>query len=199
MHPNPAFRASDKDRLIARLGEIAFTRIFLQTPSGPRVAHAPVLVAGPRAIRFHLANKNDLVRHLDGATALALGEGPNGYLSANWYDDVRGAVPTWNYEAIECEGRVRRLDRNGLVDLLDALAVTLEPRVGEDWTRVKMEPARFEAMLNAITAFEMTVEAVRGTRKLSQNQPEPVAEKLAARMELQSSAETARAMRWARQ
>lgn len=198
MHANPAFRPAEGFDAVGAIADIAFARIFLTTPEGPRVAHAPVLRAGPDKLRFHLANRNALAPHLDGATALLLAEGPNGYVSANWYADVRGAVPTWNYVAIEAEGLVAALDRAALIDLLDALADTLEPRVGENWTHAKMEAARFEAMLGAITAYEMTVAATRATHKLSQNQSDAAAQALADRMAAQGDAATAAAMRSAR-
>ncbi len=176
---------------------MGFARLFAATPEGPRVAHAPMLRRGD-CLRFHLANANDLCRTLDGTRALALFEGPNGYLSANWYGDVRGAVPTWNYVAVECEGPVRRLDRTALVDLLDALAANFEPRVGEDWTRQKMDPARFGRMLGAITPFEMTVEAVRATHKLSQNQPDDEAARVVDGFERSGQLHMAAAVRAAR-
>lgn len=169
-HPTAAFAWADAPAMLAFIGQTAFARIVAPTPSGLRVAHVPVIVTSDgAALRFHLANANALASHIEGRTALAIVEGPNAYLSANWYEDVRGAVPTWNYVAVECEGVVTRLGRDALVDLLDELARLLEPRVGEDWTRAKMEPRRFEAMLSAITAFELRIDGLRGTRKLSQN------------------------------
>ena len=168
MHPAAAFAWTDVTAMHALAGRTAFARIFVQTPDGPRVAHAPMLVTGA-TLRFHLANANALVPYLDGLSALAVFEGPNAYLSANWYADQRGAVPSWNYVAVEAEGIVRQLDHDALIDLLDLAAATLEPRVSEDWTRAKMDPARFEAMTRAITAFELTPVAWRGTAKLSQN------------------------------
>jgi len=149
-------------------------------------------------LRFHLANSNALRRHIVGARPLILFEGPNAYLSANWYGDVRGAVPTWNYVSVECEGPVRELGRPDLVALLDDLSAMMEPRVGENWTRAKMEPARFEAMLGAITAFELTVDQVRGTRKLSQNQRDEEAERVMAGFEKSGRADMAAAVREAR-
>jgi transcriptional regulator len=172
MHPTKTFHWNDAAAMLDMVDQIAFTRIFLTTSDGPRVAHVPVLVCEGPALRFHLANGNALTKALDGQVALALSEGPNAYLSANWYVDVRGAVPTWNYTAVECEGLVHRLDRTALVELVDQLSAKLEPRVGEDWTRAKMEPARFEAMLGAITGFHLRIDAIRGTRKVSQNKPD---------------------------
>jgi transcriptional regulator len=172
MHPNSRFSWNDRDAMLAMVRDIGFARIFAQTAYGPRVAHVPVLVTDDGHIRFHLANNNALAGSIETLAVLALIEGPNAYVSANWYADIRGAVPTWNYIAIECEGRVRRLDRDALIALLDASSAHFEPKVSENWSRAKMEPARFDAMLGAITAFELMIDAMRGTRKLSQNQAE---------------------------
>ena len=66
-----------------------------------------------------------------------------------------------------------RVDRAALVAQIDQLSVQheaqLAPKPG--WTRAKMDPARFEAMLGAIQGFEMTISAWRGTAKLGQNKP----------------------------
>ena len=142
------------------------------TDKGPRIAHVPVLVRDGPVLHFHLANGNALTSKIAGKVALALSEGPNAYLSANWYEDVTGAVPSWNYVAVEVEGEVQRLDRKALIALVDDLATHLEPKVGENWTRAKMDPARFEALLGGIKAFEMKITAMRGTCKLSQNKPD---------------------------
>ena len=55
--------------------------------------------------------------------------------------------------------------------MLDDLSADHEARLAPKppWTRAKMTPGRFEAMLKAIVGFEMTVEALRGTNKLGQH------------------------------
>jgi transcriptional regulator len=195
MHPNSGFAWTDRSAMLGLARQQGFARIFAQTPDGPRVAHVPIFVQSERTIRFHLANGNALARTIAGATALVLVEGPNAYVSANWYHDVRGAVPTWNYVAAEFEGPVNALDRQALIALLDDLSAHLEPKVGEDWTRAKMEPKRFEAMLNAITAFELDIVEARGTRKLSQNKQQAEAARLIAGMERNRATDMADAMR----
>lgn len=169
MHPSPVFRL-DEAVALAEAAAIGFAHLFVQTPAGPRVAHVPLLFAGPVA-RFHLANANALTPHLEGATALASLSGPNGYVSPNWYADARPRVPTWNYLAIELEGPVRRLGDAELVDLLDTSAAHHEQRVGENWTRAKLDPARFAALCAAITGFELRLETVRATAKHNQDKP----------------------------
>lgn len=166
MHPNPAFRP-DPATLLDAAAAIGFAHLFVATPAGPKVAHAPVTRHGDR-LRFHLARANPLHPHLDGATLLASIAGPEGYISPNWYVRPGNQVPTWNYVAIEIEGIARALPEAGLLDQLDTLADRHEPRPGP-WTRAKTDPAAIAAMLRAIEGFEIEVTAIRGTTKLSQN------------------------------
>ena len=55
--------------------------------------------------------------------------------------------------------------------MLDALSAEHEARLAPKpaWTRAKMTPGRFEAMLKAIVGFELSIEALRGTSKLGQH------------------------------
>ncbi len=174
MHPNPAFRqqaaTSDERALYASLiGEVGFGMVFLTTPDGPRVAHTPLLLRDSGVLAFHLARGNALTRHLDGATALVVINGPDGYVSPRWYQDA-DQVPTWNYLALECEGPVRRLDHDGLVDILTELSAQHEARLGgKPWTMDKVSASAMARLTGAIVGFELDVWAWRPTFKLSQN------------------------------
>lgn len=172
MHPNRRFHWDDRDEMLGLVAELSFGAVFATGPDGPSVAHVPVIVARrPDRLRFHIARSNGLVRVFDvGAIALAVFTGPEAYVSPDWYG-TPDQVPTWNYIAVECEGTVRRLDQTELVQLLDDLSETHEARLApkKPWTRSKMTPGRFEAMLPAIIGFELTIEAMRGTVKLGQN------------------------------
>lgn len=170
MHPNRAFRA-DQTAMLDWVERTGFAHIFVMTPDGPAVVHAPLVRRGDAALRFHIARANRAFSALDGARIVASISGVQGYVTPNWYVDGRQQVPTWNYVAVEIEGTARMLDEDGLVDQLDALAAAHEPRVLPDnpWTRDKMDEDRFRAMLRAICAFELSIETVRETVKLSQN------------------------------
>ena len=171
MHPNKAFRFESDAAMLDWAVARGFAHILAATTGGPMVAHAPIVPAGDGAVRFHLARPNRIVPLLDGARVVLSIAGPDGYITPNWYADPAQQVPTWNYVAVEIEGVARAIDEDGLVALLDRLAEIHEPRVAPEnpWTRAKMEDARFHAMLRAIIGFEVTVEAVRGTRKIGQN------------------------------
>ncbi|GGA35600.1 FMN-binding negative transcriptional regulator [Sphingomonas psychrolutea] len=174
MHPNRAFRFADDASMLAFAAKRGFAHIFAGTPEGPMVAHAPI-TPFDGAFRFHVARGNPIARHLAGATLLLSVSDTDGYVSPSWYADPMGStqVPTWNYVAIEIVGTARLLDDAELTAQLDTLATLHEPRVSPElpWTRAKTDPAYFDKLLKAIVGFEVTVEAVRGTTKLSQHRP----------------------------
>jgi transcriptional regulator len=202
MHPNAAFRPHGSDSkqrsmLEALVQEIGFGMVFGQTPDGPRVGQASLFVTGDGAVQFHLARGNALTKHLNGMDALIVVNGPDGYLSPDWYDGA-DQVPTWNYISIEMEGPVRVMDADGLTGLLDDLSAVNEARLSpkEPWTRQKMDAGKFDRMLGAITGFEMEVKAWRPTFKLSQNKT--AADRLNAADELEKQGKKALAF-WMRE
>lgn len=196
MHPNSAFRHDDRALLEALIDEIGFGMVFAQTPDGPRVAHVPLLQTGDGAVQFHLARGNGLTRHIDGMTALAVVNGPDGYVSPRWYADDQ-QVPTWNYVTLELEGRVRRMDQDGLVTMLDDLTTRQEATIAEGtpWTMDKLTDESLRGKLAAIVGFEMEIQAWRPTFKLSQNKSAEDREALAAGLEAQGSPAIAQLMR----
>lgn len=169
MHPNPLFRSDDRTLLESLIAEIGFGMVFAQTPDGPRVAHTPLLSTGDGAVQFHLARGNALTRHLDGGTALIVVNGPDAYVSPRWYDH-RDTVPTWNYVALELEGRVRKMADEGLEAFLHAAIAKHEGRLeGEPWRAEESSEKVWSGLFRGITGFEMEVLAWRPTLKLSQN------------------------------
>ena len=189
MHPNAAFRSDDRALMESLVEEIGFGMIFATTPDGPRVAHTPLVWTGDGAVQFHLSRGNALARHLDGMTALAVVNGPDAYVSPRWYEDA-GQVPTWNYVAVELEGRVRRMDADGLLGLLETLSAREEARVttgGAIWTMDKVPEARLRQLLGGIVGFELEVQGWRPTFKLSQNKPEAERLRVAEGLEAQGA------------
>jgi transcriptional regulator len=196
MHPNPAFRSEDRALLETIVDEVGFGMVFAATSDGPRVAHTPLLLTGDGALQFHLARGNALVRHLNGDTALVVVNGPNGYVSPRWYEDDQ-QVPTWNYVAVEVEGRVRRMDQDGLLGCLEALTLRHEARVraGNSWTMDKLTEDNRRRLLAAIVGFEMEIQAWRPSIKLSQNKPADERERVAAGLAAEGSPAIAQLMR----
>ena len=167
MHPNRVFHWADEREMLAFVAQVSFATICVD---GPAAVYAPLVVAAPDRLLFHVSRRNPAAAKLEGARALASVLGPDFYVSPDWYgtDDQ---VPTWNYVVVEAEGSLRRLDDDELAALLDRLSAEHEVRLAPKtpWTRDKMTPGRFEAMLKAIVGYELRIEALRGSRKLGQN------------------------------
>lgn len=196
MHPNRAFHDLDEEAALAAAERIAFAHIVVAVDGVAMVAHAPIVRAGDRAFRFHLARGNRLTRHLDGASVLLSLVGEHGYITPNWYRPPSDQVPTWNYVAVELEGTARLLADKVLTELLDRLAEVHEPGLSPvPWTRGKMDPAKFDAMCRAICGFEVIVDTIRATNKLGQNKPLAEREGVIAGLEASGNTGLAAAIR----
>lgn len=150
---------------------VGFGMLFADTPDGPRVAHVPAILDNDRLL-FHLAKGNALTKHLADRTGLFVVNGPEAYVSPDWYGED-DQVPTWNYIAVELEGTVSKLSKDELIAQADALSGAQEARYDkEPWTRSKMRDGLFEKMLGGITGFALEPKAWRGTIKLNQNKPD---------------------------
>lgn len=196
MHPNAAFRHPDRDLLETLIDQIGFGMVFAQTPDGPRVAHVALLSTGDGAVQFHLSRGNALAKHLADSTALIVVNGPDGYVSPRWYAE-QPQVPTWNYVALELEGRVRRMDAEGTLAQIADLSDKHEGRIaeGQPWTMDKLPPELLRALLAGVVGFEMEVQAWRETVKLSQNKDAAERERLAQGLESEGAVGIAQLMR----
>ncbi|HEV7233580.1 MAG TPA: FMN-binding negative transcriptional regulator, partial [Sphingorhabdus sp.] len=148
MHPHPAFRSKERDGLRAFAADVGFGMLFAATPDGPRVAHVPFVFLDEERIGFHIARGNSIVKHLAGAEALFVVNGPDGYISPDWYG-IDDQVPTWNYVALELQGAVRQMSEQELVAQVDALSDEQEARLLPKpvWTREKMSDGYFDKLL----------------------------------------------------
>jgi transcriptional regulator len=177
MHPAATFKVEDEAVLLAHLSARPFVTLAAAPDGRPRIAHAPVVVrrlASGLAVDFHISRGNSLAPFLAaGFRGVAVGLEADAYVSPDWYVDA-DQVPTWNYVSVEVEGPIVMLDEAGLVTLLDDLSAQEEGRLAPKppWTRGKMSPGRFDAMVRAIVGARLTVERLEGVTKLSQNKSE---------------------------
>jgi transcriptional regulator len=180
MHPNRKFHIG-REEMSALVRAEGFGTVTVQTEAGLRAVHVPLLLEGERLL-FHVSRGNAVHAALSGgAEALVVVNGAHAYISPDWYG-LPDRVPTWNYVAIELNGRATPLAEEELVRMLDAMSATFEGRLGSKppWTRDAMAPGRFEGLLKAIAGFALEVEAWRGTAKVDQDKPAEVRARIAA-------------------
>jgi len=183
LHPAGSFREPERAELIRRAGERGFAVIVGMTEGRALIGHAPLLIEDERA-RFHLSAANPLTDAVsERGRVLAVVTGEDAYVSPDWYG-LTDQVPTWNYVSVEIEGPARRLSRAETETLLDDLAARYEAALAPKpaWTRAKMDPAKFSAMVSGIVGFEMTIERLEGTTKLSQSKPAEAIARVAAEL-----------------
>ena len=124
-------------------------------------------------ITAHVARANPLWREADGQPVLLVFQGPQAYVSPNWYPSKfqhGKAVPTWNYAMVQVHGTLRAHDDAGWVrGMVTQLTERHESGRPVPW-HVSDAPADFlEATLKAIVGIEIEVTRVEAKFKLSQN------------------------------
>mgnify|MGYP000182049013 CR=1 FL=1 len=196
MHPDPKFRWEDRDAMRAFAHEIGFGTLFAATADGPRVAHIPFVFLDDDRIGFHISRGNGIVRGLENGEVLFVVNGPDAYISPDWYG-IDNQVPTWNYLSLEMQGPVTKMDRDTLIAQADALSLHNETRLAPKsaWTRDKMADGLFDKMIGGIWGYEMRVTAWRGTAKLGQNKSPDARAKVADALETRGQRAMALLMR----
>ena len=121
----------------------------------------------------HVARANPLWREADGQPVLLLFQGPQAYVSPNWYPSKAQhgkAVPTWNYTTVQAHGRLRAIeDPAWLLAFVTRLTERHEGSRAMPW-HVTDAPADYiDSMLRAIVGIEIEVTRLEGKYKLSQN------------------------------
>jgi len=124
-------------------------------------------------ITGHVARANALWREADGQPVLAIFQGPQAYISPNWYPSKAQhgkAVPTWNYTMVQVHGTLRAIeDPVWLRAFVTRLTERHEGGRAMPWHVADAPPDFLAAMLQAIVGIEIEVTKLEGKFKLSQN------------------------------
>ena len=99
-------------------------------------------------------------------------DGPNAYISPNWYSDSKKNVPTWNFVSLQVSGKANLMTEAELIDLLDKLSQKHEAQFESPWTIDKLSAEQLERMSKAIVGFRISIDEIEGKAKLSQNKSE---------------------------
>jgi len=198
MHPNQAFRRVEAARSLDLVRERSFGILVAQGEDGPLASHIPFLLSADGSlVEFHLVRNSPIARAIaDGASVRLVVEGPDGYVSPDWYG-VEDQVPTWNYVAVHLIGKARLTDDESFRGLLDRLSAHFEARLlpKRPWTSDKMSDGVMEKMMRGIVPCAMEVSKVESTWKLSQNKPDEARTGAADGLEEHGNASLAALMR----
>ncbi len=150
-----------------------FATVVANAADGLLANHLPFELVGG-LLHGHVARGNELAR-LDGAEVLLIFQGPDGYISPNWYptkQETHREVPTWNYAVVHVHGRLRVIDdADWLRRLLETLTNRHEAGQPQPWKITDAPDDHIEKSLQAIVGLEVAIERIEGKFKLNQNHP----------------------------
>lgn len=182
MHAAPAFRMDDQSEMAAFIEARHFATLVVANEAGPQAAHIPMILlrddAG-RAIGLegHVARNNPVAAIAAGPVrALAIFSGADAYVTPSLYLSKREhgkVVPTWNYMAVHVTGTLQAFsDAEALRSQVARITDMMEQPTAVPW-KVSDAPDDYVAkMLAAITGVRLTIDAIEGIAKLSQNRSE---------------------------
>jgi transcriptional regulator len=129
---------------------------------------------GPGILRAHVARANPLWRETRGdVEALVVFQGPQAYVSPGWYPSKAEhgkVVPTWNYVMVQARGPLRAIDDAAWVRAFVTRLTTRHEAVqARPWAVADAPPDFIETMTRAIVGIEITLTALTGKWKVSQN------------------------------
>ena len=174
------FEVSDPVRLREFMQAHPLATLVVADASGLSADHIPLMVTGSDAsgwkLAGHVARANPLWEKVAaGIDCLAIFHGPQHYISPNCYATKKEngkVVPTWNYEVVHVQGRLRAVDDvEWLREFLQRLTETHEADQPKPW-QVEDAPEEYlQRMLQAVVGIEIEIVTLTGKAKVSQNQP----------------------------
>lgn len=157
------------------IDENSFATLVSCNAGVPVATHAPLRLVEPAPGKFvlqgHVARANPHWRVLESEQkSLVIFAGPHSYVSPRWYNHVN--VPTWNYIAVHVYGKARLVhDSHEFYELMKGLVNRYEGHVEAErrYTIEGLPPDYLESQMRGIVGFEISVDEVQASFKLSQN------------------------------
>ncbi len=182
MYAPPAFCMDDRDEMAALIEARPFATLVVSGEAGPQAAHIPMILhrdeAGrPLSIEGHMALGNPITALTTGPVrALAIFSGADAYVTPSLYLSKREhgkVVPTWNYMAVHVSGVLETFsDAAALHEQVNRITDMMEQPAAVPWKVADAPDDYIAKMLAAITGVRLTIDAIEGVAKLSQNRGE---------------------------
>lgn len=139
-------------------GKLTATHIpleFDKNEFGKNVLYGHISIENPQWKSFSETDK-----------VLAIFSGSHSYISSSWYDFEN--VPTWNYIAVHVYGTIKILSEEKLLESLKKLVDKYEA-ASENPVRMEEFSRKTLMQTRAIVGFEIEIEEIQSSKKLSQN------------------------------
>jgi transcriptional regulator len=172
MYIPKAFRMEEPHRIEAFLKENPFAVLITADDGHIHATHLPIVRFKDGRLYGHLAKANPQADIAENASVFAIFSGPHAYIKPKWYRSDFN-LPTWNYGAVHCQGRIVFIEEPSKVwSLLKEMVEILE---GRDGWRLS-EGKGYDKLVSGIRFFEFIATKTEAQFKLSQNKkPDDIA------------------------
>ena len=171
MYTPNQYKNEDQEAIRTFLRENSFGILINQTHGKLCATHIPIELEvnadGKEILQGHLSKLNPQAEGFaENDQVLAVFSGPHAYISSSWYDHEN--VPTWNYIAVHVYGRIKIVDEESTIESLTKLVDKYEAN-SECPVRVENLSAKTMREARGIFGFEIEIDEIQATKKLSQN------------------------------
>ena len=173
MYIPPHFKESDVNEIESLIREFGFATLVSIKDNLPWATHIPLELITDEAehwiLRGHIARANPQWKNFETMNdVLAIFMGPHTYVSPSWYNHRN--VPTWNYKAVHLYGKATLVEGDKLEAMLRKLMARYETSHAEKPQGYDEIPHNIlEKDLRGVVGFEIKVERIEASSKLSQN------------------------------
>ncbi len=167
------FKEEDKTEIEKLIREFGFATLVSIKDNLPWATHIPLELitdeTGNWFLHGHVARANPQWKNFETMSdVLAIFMGPHAYVSPSWYNHRN--VPTWNYKAVHVYGKATLVEGEKLEAMLRNLMKRYEEAHAEKPQGYDEIPANvLEKDLRGVVGFEIKVERIEASSKLSQN------------------------------
>ena len=161
----------------------------------PVATQVPVLLverAGIWFIQGHIMRKTDHHKALvENPQALVLFTGPSAYVSASWYSQPQQGS-TWNYMTVQASGTLAWMNDSEMADFMQRFTLHFEEGQAHSPTVFNNLPAPYtRTHLPAIVGFDIRINQLEHTFKLSQNRDDQSYQNIISALEAKGGASAA--------
>ncbi|MGO4772369.1 FMN-binding negative transcriptional regulator [Flavobacterium sp. W22_SRS_FK3] len=171
MYTPEIYKNEDPESIKAFLMENSFGILINQTNGKLCATHIPIELEinddGKEILQGHISKLNPQAEGFaENDQVLAVFTGPHSYISSSWYDHEN--VPTWNYIAVHIYGRIKIVNEAASIEQLKKLVDKYEAN-SENPVSVENLSAKTMREARGIFGFEIEIDEIQATKKLSQN------------------------------
>jgi len=169
MYTAKSFRNDNSEDVKNFIHANGFGILTSQVENKPWATHIPMFLSEDGStLTGHIARGNKHWKSFESnPDALAIFSGPHTYISSSWYDHEN--VPTWNYIAVHISGNLKIMEAEDLLESLKNLTDKYEKASACPVSVEKMTPDLLKRDIAGIVGFQLQIEKIESSYKLSQN------------------------------